>query len=603
MPIKIPCHKTIQFRLLTIVLSFVLASSAFFIVRMYEYNKKHIEEELEQLTTVFIDTYHEEIDHVSKDLFIAMEALILNPQLVRYFADRDRESLHNLTHDFFNQTLKSQYGINQFQFHLAPARSFLRGHKPLEFGDELSGFRKIVLQANETLKPVRGVEFGRYGIGLRIVNPVFHEGIHVGSVELGLPLKEILKASAKITKADYAIGVYKDVFDSVHQLSSQPTDVRIDDLVFYELSNSDISEGLFHLDQERMKISGRGFFNKSFPLTDFRGVEIGQIVIFKQLNTYLAQQKKELLSSAVFIMLFAGMLCIVIIIFLQKAFVKPVKQAAALADALAAGNLDYQIVINGNSEIKRILKALCQGLQNLKNMQGETIRSAQMASIGEMSASVAHEINNPISGVINYSQILLNKKDLNDRQRDLLTRIQKEGDRVAGIVHNLLNYARDSKGQRSLTDIKEIVVDSLVLLNPTVKKHGVEVDFEWPETLPQISCNVQQIEQVLVNVFRNAYQSLGANPQDNRKILVSAGVITVSNQNYLQLIIANNGPSIPPEVMKKIMEPFFTTKPAGTGTGLGLSISATIMKEHKGELEVESVQGGLTEMILRFPVP
>ncbi|NIP23602.1 MAG: HAMP domain-containing protein, partial [Phycisphaerae bacterium] len=264
---------------------------------------------------------------------------------------------------------------------------------------------------------------------------------------------------------------------------------------------------------------------KSFPLQDFRGVEIGQVAIFKDISGFLDRQEQELLRSIMLVLLFTGLLCAAIVVFLRKVFVKPVRQAAALADALADGNLDYQLDVKGNSEFKMMLKALCNGLQNLKKMQAETIRSAQLASIGELSASVAHEINNPISGVINYSQILLNQKDLSDRQSDLVTRIQKEGIRVADIVHNLLNYARDSKGKKSCHDLKQIVTNSLVLLNPKIKKKAVAVTFEWPESMPPIYCNLQQIEQVLINIFRNAYQALEQNPLDNRRIEVKAEVL------------------------------------------------------------------------------
>ena len=235
-------------------------------------------------------------------------------------------------------------------------------------------------------------------------------------------------------------------------------------------------------------------------------------------------------------------------------------------------------------------------------LQEERMRIEQLASIGELAANVAHEINNPISGVINYSQILLNQKDLTDSQRDILIRIQKEGVRVADIVHNLLNYSRDSKGERNFHDLKKLVSDSLVLLKSKIRQVGVQVDFEWPDVLPLVSCNEQKIGQVVINIVRNACQALTANEKNGRRIVIKAEVAQNETRGNVQLIIANNGPNIPTEVLGKIFEPFFTTKPAGVGTGLGLSISATIMKEHGGELVVRSEPGEMTEMILGFPI-
>ncbi|NIV16139.1 GHKL domain-containing protein, partial [Candidatus Saccharibacteria bacterium] len=474
--------------------------------------------------------------------------------------------------------------------------------KPTKFGDDLSKFRKTVFEANRALTPITGVEVGRAGAGLRIVYPVFYQNKHIGSVEIGASLAEVLKASVDILEAEYAVGIYRQVFDNARRFKSGSSDILVDDLVYSELSNPDLRKVLLLWDGKKINVAGRIFMGEAIPLTDFQGEKIGQIVIFKDVTTLLADQREELLSSIAFILFFTALLCTALILLIRKAYVKPLKQAVTLADALNDGDLDYQLEVNGNSEFKRMLKGFYGGLQNLKRMQAETIRSAQLASIGELSASVAHEINNPISGVINYSQILLNQKDLNDKQYDLVNRIQKEGVRVADIVHNLLNYARDSKGVRSQHDIKEIVIDSLVLLNPKVKQCGVDVAFKWPEVLPPVFCNVQQIEQVLVNIFRNAYQAMEKNAQDDRKIEVKAEVLKANKCDVLQLVIANNGPHIPHEILDKVLEPFFTTKPIGVGTGLGLSVSATIMREHDGKLEVRSDPGKMTEMILQFPV-
>jgi len=236
------------------------------------------------------------------------------------------------------------------------------------------------------------------------------------------------------------------------------------------------------------------------------------------------------------------------------------------------------------------------------NLHKQNIRTAQLASIGELSASVAHEINNPISGVINYSQILLNKKDLNEMQVELVRRVQNEGLRVAKIVHNLLNYSRDSHGEKRSSCIQEIVNEALSLLSPQLKKSGVTVRHEWAGSLPAVICNSQQIEQVLINILINAQQALGENKIDDRQIRISGGVVSEMEKKWLRLVLANNGPPIPRDIKERIFEPFVTTKPEGAGTGLGLSVSAKIMKKHDGEFRVRSEPGEMTEMILMFPL-
>lgn len=255
------------------------------------------------------------------------------------------------------------------------------------------------------------------------------------------------------------------------------------------------------------------------------------------------------------------------------------------------------IVINHEDVTGRI-----EAEEEKNRLEAETIRFSQLATLGELSAGVAHEINNPISGVINYSQLLLNKKDFPPTERDLIVRIQREGERVANIVNSLLNYSRDSRSSRKQTDIKLIVYEALSVLDLSYKKEGVSILFEWCENLPQVDCCFQQIEQVLINILRNAYQALSSNPRDDRQIIVSGRVVTDSDGDYLQLKVSNNGPHIPQDILDKILLPFTTTKPEGEGTGLGLSISAKIMEEHGGRLEVRSKPNELTEMVLFLPI-
>jgi len=241
-------------------------------------------------------------------------------------------------------------------------------------------------------------------------------------------------------------------------------------------------------------------------------------------------------------------------------------------------------------------------ISKTKYLQGQAIRTSQLASLGQLSASVSHEIMNPVSGVINYSQVLLNKSQLSSKDRELVSRIKKEGHRIANIANNLLGYSKYTKNKRGQHDIKELVIESLSILDISYKKAGVTIQFNWQEPLPMILCNFQQIEQVIVNILRNAYQALEANPEGERRLFISNQILELKSQKFLQLRIANNGPHIPTETLRNIMMPFFTTKSEREGTGLGLSISSEILKEHGGSLEVCSEAKGLTEMLLNFPV-
>jgi C4-dicarboxylate-specific signal transduction histidine kinase len=170
--------------------------------------------------------------------------------------------------------------------------------------------------------------------------------------------------------------------------------------------------------------------------------------------------------------------------------------------------------------------------------------------------------------------------------------------RIEKIVKSLLIYSRDTKSQKKNNNIKNIVYEALSILDQNFRKDSINIKFEWDNNFPLVNCNFQQIEQVLINILRNAYQALAQNLPDNRQIVIRGEVHDCS----LHLTIANNGPNIPPEILKSVLKPFVTTKHDSEGTGLGLSISEDIMKAHNGKLEIHSEPECLTEMTMIFPL-
>jgi PAS domain S-box-containing protein len=233
--------------------------------------------------------------------------------------------------------------------------------------------------------------------------------------------------------------------------------------------------------------------------------------------------------------------------------------------------------------------------------QKQNIRTAQLASLGELSASIAHEINNPIGGVINYAQVLLNKRKDDGELVTLLERIINEGERVATIVRNMLKYSRDSDDQKAPVKLLNIVLEVVSLLESHIRRSGAVLCYEFEDDIPLICCNEQQIEQVLINIVKNALQALADNHPKDRRLTLTAKQVVSDGSACVQLNVANNGPHIPERLLGKIMNPFVTTKPVGAGTGLGLSIAREIMKQHDGGFEIKSEPSGLTEMILTFP--
>lgn len=247
--------------------------------------------------------------------------------------------------------------------------------------------------------------------------------------------------------------------------------------------------------------------------------------------------------------------------------------------------------------------SMVQDMTHERQLQNEAIRAAQLATIGQLSASIAHEINNPISGVINYSQILLNHQEpFNASQIDILQRINKEGIRIANYVKSLLNFSRKPPEIMVPQDMDVLLKEAIGLLKPAIRKANITIAVDTAKGKPIIRCNPQQVEQVIINILKNAIDALDEATQPEKKIQITSKIALRNGERQFHFSIANNGPPIPDHMKEKIFEPFLTTKADGIGTGLGLSISLEIMKNHGGTIIVNSAPGTLTEMIMVFPL-
>jgi len=259
-------------------------------------------------------------------------------------------------------------------------------------------------------------------------------------------------------------------------------------------------------------------------------------------------------------------------------------------------------VQDADGEVISVL-SMAQDITLERRLQNETIRSAQLASIGQLAASVAHEINNPINGVINYCELLLrDRQKLESRQIEILERALKEGDRIAIIVRSLLNFAREPSTSMTMQDIGGIVQEAIDLLQAEIKKSGIDVHVKSKGCRPVLRCNPQQIEQVIINILQNAIDALNEVPPEKKEIVISCRSEEAENRSEFILAIENNGPMIPLHLQEKIFEPFMTTKKSGSGTGLGLGISQEIMRKHGGTIRVKSLENEPVEMALVFPM-
>lgn len=240
----------------------------------------------------------------------------------------------------------------------------------------------------------------------------------------------------------------------------------------------------------------------------------------------------------------------------------------------------------------------------VKTAKAVAYRAEQLAALGELAAGVAHEINNPINGIINYAQILVNKNEHNPEINGIANRIRKESNRVARIVENLLSFSRRERQSKVPVNIEEILDEALALINSQMKRESIIINKNRPSNLPQILAVPQEIQQVFINILSNARYSLNKKYPGNghdKIIQIESGTIENEKTSFVRVSFLDHGIGIPPDIINKVIHPFFSTKPRGCGTGLGLSISLGIINEHGGKMVINSRENEYTRVTIDLP--
>ncbi len=237
-------------------------------------------------------------------------------------------------------------------------------------------------------------------------------------------------------------------------------------------------------------------------------------------------------------------------------------------------------------------------------MQAEAMQAGHMASLGELAAGVAHEINNPITGIINYGQILINECSPESMEKDIGERIVKEGDRIGRIVKILLSYARDGREEKKTTCVPAILEESIILTQAQIRKEGIDLKIDLPDDLPAVDANFQQIQQGFINIINNARYALNEKyprRHKNKRFEITGEKVTISDRPYVRIVFYDQGVGISAHEIPMLTKPFFSTKPFGKGTGLGLNITHKIITDHGGRISFESTKGEFTRVIIDLP--
>jgi two-component system, NtrC family, sensor kinase len=321
----------------------------------------------------------------------------------------------------------------------------------------------------------------------------------------------------------------------------------------------------------------------------------------------------------------------------QKAMLKEQKQRQEedeRARVIAARKAELEVLVaERTAELTQQKEELQQALEELKTTQNQLIQSEKMASLGELTAGIAHEIQNPLNFVNNFSEVsaelldelkneYFNKLPVDDKSeaediiQDLTQNLEKitfHGKRADGIVKGMLQHSRSSTGIKEPTDINALADEYFRLsyhgLRAKDKSFNATMETKFDETLPKINVIPQDLGRVILNLFTNAFYSVNEKSKQGIQgysptvSVTTSSVLLASGARGVEICVRDNGVGIPQKVIDKIYQPFFSTKPTGKGTGLGLSISYEIItKGHGGELKVETKEGEFAEFIIILPL-
>ena len=228
----------------------------------------------------------------------------------------------------------------------------------------------------------------------------------------------------------------------------------------------------------------------------------------------------------------------------------------------------------------------------------------RLEAIGTLASGIAHEINNPVTGIINYAQLIADSPFADEQLREYSQEIIHEGLRVADTVKNLLSFSKLEKQTFQPASVGSIVKETIALTEAVLRHDQISLTVNIAEGLPDIRCSAQQLRQVLMNLITNARDALNARYHgydDNKKLTVTAETVERKGQPWVRFTVEDYGNGIGEELLPKVFDPFFTTSMRSEHAGLGLSISLGIVKEHRGDIWFESKTGEYTRAIVELP--
>jgi two-component system NtrC family sensor kinase len=451
------------------------------------------------------------------------------------------------------------------------------------------------------------------GMMLKGVAPIFDDQEKfIGTLYGGILLNNNYEIVDKVKQTVYQDVIYKGqdigtatIFQDDLRIS---TNVKCEDgsraigtRVSEEVYNQVIVKGEPWID--RAYVVNSWYITAYEPIRDVYDRIIGILYV-----GVLEQKYKDVQRETVITFLLIGFLGVIITMavsyFIARRILVPINKLVSAYQEVSNGNLDTQVKITTNDELEYLADSFNNMAQSLKRRDQQLkeftrrkiMESERLALIGQLSANVAHELNNPLQGIVTFSHLLLEDTECEDLQKSFAEKIVSQANRCRDIIRGLLDFSRQKKPDKILSNINYVLSESLSLVENQALFHNIGIKKEFQEDLPMAIIDPSQIERVFINLIINAVEAMDGFGS------LALRTNTNSNRDFIHIIISDTGCGISKENINKIFDPFFTTKDIGHGTGLGLAISYGIIKAHKGTITVDSEVGKGTTFTVRIPV-
>jgi two-component system NtrC family sensor kinase len=488
------------------------------------------------------------------------------------------------------------------------SREFLSAESP-----ELADRARIGLLPTPRAAP-RAEEEETSGMAIAVAIPVFEEGDVIGVIYGGLLLNRNQTIVDTVRDTVFQHEIYKG--RNIGTATIFFNDLRISTNVMTPDGKRAIGTRVSKEVKEHVLTKGKRWTDRAFvvndwyitayePIEDIFGERVGMLYV-GVLEAKYADMRRKALFILISIIVAGMALAVGLGYLLANKIMNPVHQLIKASQEVSEGSLTPEIGPLSKDEEMRVLQntfkdMVASMVRRRAEAENRLIQSEKQASVGRLAAGVAHEINNPLTGVLTYTHMLLRRKDIEDDIRSDLQTIAESTERVRKIVKGLLDFSRQIKLDKEPTEVNRLVSSAISLMDNQALVKGVTIKFNPGENLPMLTLDRNQFQSVLLNMIINALDA--TEPGGTINIYTATG-LSASDTGHkgVEITIADTGCGIPADNLDKLFDPFFSTKEVGQGTGLGLSVSYGIVQRHGGTIRVQSELGKGSTFFIWIPI-